>query len=145
MVSEGNIPPMDTAGSPRMAPDDATDGSLSDAGRHVAEAIAYARQYLLTQADRAKAAVRHVVILATVGIVAATIAATILITSSVLLCLGIADGIASLLGGRQWAGDLITAGIVLGTILISARLAYGGMIRAARERTRIEYESRSRN
>jgi hypothetical protein len=58
------------------------------------------------------------------------------------LCLGIADGIAALLGGRQWAGDLITGAIVVGGLLLTAWFSIKKISNSARDRTRREYEQR---
>jgi len=149
MVSEGKVPPPDDGpsavggGGPRVIPNDqpATE-SLVDAGKYLADAVEYARQYLSTQADRLRVAARNAILMLIVGMVAAMIAATILISATVLLCMGIADGLSVLLGGRQWAGDLITAGLVLGSIAIFARFFIGGIMRTSREKTRMEYEKR---
>jgi hypothetical protein len=151
MVSDAKIPPAEaesfTTASGRLKPQvDPVGDSFADASRHLSDAIAFGRAYLMAQADRLKVLVRNLFLMAALGIVAALIAATILVCSTVLLCNGVADGIAALLGGRQWAGDLITGGIVVGTVLLSARFVVRGIMNAARERTRREYEQKpSRN
>lgn len=151
MVSEGNIPPAGSespagdGGRMKSGPDTIGD-TFSDAGRHVADALAYARAYVTAQADRLKVLARNAILMAVFGIVVAIIAATILVSATVLLCMGIADGIGELLGGRQWAGDLITGGLVVGGLLLGCWLGVGKMMRSARDRTRREYEQRrSRN
>jgi hypothetical protein len=140
MVSDGKIPPEGTEyGSPRTSP---ADESFSDMSRHLHVAREHASRYVSAQLDRIKAAARSAILFGLLGLAGAGIGIAIVVTSAVLLCLGIAGGIAELLGGRQWAGDLIAGGTVLGVIAIGGSVAVKGIVGIARRRTMASYEQR---
>ena len=86
--------------------------------------------------------VRSAVLFGILGIAGFAIGMTIVITAAVLLCFGIAGGIGELLGGRQWAGDLIAGGAVLGAIGVGGFVAVNRMTSLARRRTMDSYEKR---
>jgi hypothetical protein len=109
------------------------------------EAGEQARIYLKAQAARLRAAVRSAIILGVLGIAMGFVGITIVIVSAVLFCVGIAGGIAQLLGGRQWAGDLITGGAVLGVLLIGGWLAAKIMMASARRRVIASFEKQRRS
>jgi hypothetical protein len=139
MVSDGKMPPEDTEyGSARASVDEGFD----DVSRHLQEAREQAGRYVSAQLDRLRVMVRSAVLFGILGIAGFAIGMTIVITAAVLLCFGIAGGIGELLGGRQWAGDLIAGGAVLGAIGVGGFVAVNRMTSLARRRTMDSYEKR---
>jgi hypothetical protein len=135
MVSDGNIPPDQGSGygTSRAAADEPD--SLNDVGHYLNEAREQAFRYLTAQAERIRAMVRSAALFGILGIAAAFVGLTIVIAATVLACVGIAGGIAQLLGGRQWAGDLITGGGILAVLGIGGFIFVQRIIKAARKKT----------
>jgi hypothetical protein len=115
-------------------------GSLNDIGKNFGVAYAAGLAYLSAQADRLRVATRNVILLLILAAVAAVIGGTVVIVATALLVLGIAQGIGTLLGGRPWAGDLITGGGVVAAVAITAYVIVSKMAKAARRRTLASYE-----
>ncbi len=138
MVADGNIPPAgEGVGSPRMH----EPAPFAEAVQNAGAAWASAQIYLMAQADRLKLAARTVILLAIAGILAVLFVAAAFVTAAVLLLAGAADGLAALLGGRQWAGDLITGGaVVLGTV-VAGYIVVSRMTKASRLATMARYQS----
>ncbi len=134
MVSEHKAAESSNYGSARMKPDDA-DGSASDVAQHISDAREQISRYIAAQSERVLAIARSAALFGALGIVAAVVGLTVVVTAAVLLCVGFADAIAALLGGRQWAGDILTGGIVIGTIGVVAFLVVNRTVKAARKRT----------
>jgi hypothetical protein len=146
MVSEGKVGP---SVHPNPGPADtgrvsdaepSTAESLRDAANEFFRAVAKTRDYLSIQADRARVLLRNLVLFAVLGTVAAIIAATVLVSATVLLCFGLARGIGELLGGRMWAGELIVGAIVLTSLFVSAWIFAKRIRTSSRERILREYE-----
>jgi hypothetical protein len=135
-----------TAGDRFNAENEPVTDSLTDASQYVSEAISYGKWYLAAQADRIRSTIRNALLMAVIGIVGAIIALTVLVTATVLLCVGVANSIGMVLGGRLWAGDLITGLLVVGSLSLIALVFSRRMIRSAGQRTQAEYEKkRARN
>jgi Putative Actinobacterial Holin-X, holin superfamily III len=115
-----------------------------DVSGYLRDAIDQGQLYLKAQAARIKALVRSAMLLGFLGLASAFVALTIVIVSVVLFCVGIADGIAQLLGGRQWAGDLITGGGVLGVLLIGGWVGVKMLMNSARRQTIASFEKQRR-
>jgi hypothetical protein len=76
----------------------------------------YAEHYLSARVDALKHRVRGAVLALVLGALGLLAAAAALVTAVVLTLRGVAAGLTALLGGRGWAGDLLTgAGILIGT------------------------------
>ena len=143
MVADGKIPPAGAeSGFGAQRAGDVDSSTLNDVGKNVGAAYAAALIYLSTQVDRLRAAARKLVLLSILGIVALIFAATVLIYATVLLLSGVAGAIAWQLGGRQWAGDLVTGGLVVAGLAIAGFWTAAKMSRAARLRTLSSYEKR---
>jgi hypothetical protein len=138
MVSDGKIPPKGSEF--RSARSSVDNEGFADVNRHLQEAREQAGRYVNAQLDRLRAMVRSVILFGTLGIAGLVIGLAIVITAAVLLCIGVADGIGELLGGRQWAGDLIAGGAVLGLIAIGALIAVKRITALARRRTLESYQ-----
>jgi uncharacterized membrane protein YgaE (UPF0421/DUF939 family) len=85
---------------------------------------------------------RNLGIMAAVGVLALAVAVTLVVTATVLLCIGIAQALAAAMHGTAWAGNLIVgAGLLL--ILFGAAILGSRMLAsAARKRTMQKYELR---
>jgi hypothetical protein len=133
MVADGTIPPQ----SDRTAADDPT---IADVGKNIGAALAAAELYLATQAKRLRLAIRSFLLVVLFTCIAAVFGLSIIISATVLLMVGVADGLASLLGGQQWAGDLITGVAVVLFVIIAGYIFVLKMMKAARIRTMSGYE-----
>src|SRR5947208_14581835 len=110
-------------GSPHPAGDVDRDGAhphVAEAWRSVVDKLGelgeYAGHYLAAKSDAFKLTMRNVAVMAALGIIGLIAAGGLVVTAVVLLCVGIAHGIAALLGGRMWAGELITGVLLLGLL-----------------------------
>jgi hypothetical protein len=63
--------------------------------------------------DALKASARKIAILAVAGILAVFVLIGVVVAAAVLLCQGIAHGLASLLGGQLWLGELLTGLLII--------------------------------
>jgi hypothetical protein len=134
MVAEGSIPPSSESGRGVEAP------PIGDVSKNIGAAWTAAELYLATQAKRLRLAFRTFLLAVLFTCVAAVFGVSIVISASVLLMMGVADGLASMLGGRQWAGDLITGVAVVLTVIIAGYVLVSKMMRSARSRTMSGYE-----
>lgn len=96
-------------------------------GERLAELQSYVSYYVQTQVDRVKVIARTAIVFGVLGAIGALVGAAVVVTSAVLLVVGVAGGLGALCGGHVWIGDLITAvlilgGLVLGVILVSKKL-----------------------
>lgn len=142
MVADGNGPNENTEfGSSRSRLDE-TEPPLGSVSDYLSEARVQATRYLSAQADRLKALVRSVVLFGLLGVASAVVGLTVVICATVLACVGLAGAIGQLLGGRQWAGDLITGGGVLTVLGIGGFVFINRLIKSARRATIANYEKR---
>ncbi|HYE19149.1 MAG TPA: hypothetical protein VEA69_11930 [Tepidisphaeraceae bacterium] len=86
-------------------------GELSDEFGQLKD---YASYYMAAKADGFKQTFKNVALYAVLGIVGAIVGGAILVTAAVLLVTGISDALTALFGGREWAGKLVTAVLLLG-------------------------------
>jgi len=84
----------------------------------------YAAQYIAAKADLARLSLRKVMILAMLGILGMFAGAAAIITLVVQVLSGLSQLIASLLGDRAWAGNLIVGG---GLLLVLAAVCWLSM------------------
>ena len=110
-----------------------------------AELGEYANHYLSAKTDALKLSLRNAAVFAALGIVGLIVAAGFAVTAVVLLCIGIAQGISTMLGGHPWAGNLITGALLLA--LIGGGVAVGlGMLRKSSKKATVrKYELRQRD
>ena len=74
------------------------------------------------------------------GIIAVGVVITLIIAASVLVCSGVAHLLAHLLGGRLWAGEIITGGGIIAIFSLTIWLMTRTARRAYRKRTAQYYE-----
>jgi hypothetical protein len=99
----------------------------------------YAVYYVTAQADASKAKIRKAVITAVLGVLGALAGSVVVIMCVVLLMLGISNGISALLGGRDWAGELITGVGILTLIALGAVMAANRVKSSAKKKTLDKY------
>lgn len=107
---------------------------------YLAELQDYAAYYLAARADALKLQARTILTYGVLGLMAGMAAAAGLITAVVLALGGIANGLGQLMGGRIWAGQLITG---LGVLIIAAATVVIGLrsvTNSSRRRTMAKYE-----
>jgi hypothetical protein len=100
----------------------------------------YAAYYLSARADALKLQARSIAIYAVLGLLAALAGAAGLITAVVLTLDGMANGLGYLMGGRIWAGQLVTG---LGILVVAAAtvvIAMRYLTNSSRKRTMAKYE-----
>jgi hypothetical protein len=117
--------------------------SLHAAQRKLDELLQYVLYYIAARMDHIRAMVRQrVAILA--GIAVAVLAgAGAIVTAVVLLCEGICDGLAELTGHR-WIGELLTAGLLVAIVAVSATVILNRMFGARSRKTVMRYEAMRR-
>lgn len=110
--------------------------------KHLAEAREYALLYIETRKDQLRAAVRTGLLYAGLALLALVVGATVLVAATVLFFAGIAKGLGLLLGGHQWAGEVITGAIVLMAAGLGAWLLARGVTRKFSRQMAEKYERR---
>jgi hypothetical protein len=102
----------------------------------------YLAHYVAARKDALTAAARRAVLWAVIGIAAALVGMTILVTAVVLLVMGIMDGLTVVFGGRLWAGELVTAVGLLTLVGLGGWIGISKWITNSRRRTMEHYERR---
>jgi uncharacterized membrane protein len=102
----------------------------------------YAAYYVSARIDAVKFRVRKALVWAAVGLMGMVAGMVVLIGAIVFVLDGIAAGLAALLGGRRWAGDLITGIVILGVIALVGYLAVHGWVQSSWHKTVKKYERR---
>jgi hypothetical protein len=120
----------------------ATD-ALRAARQQVQEVMDYASYYLSARMDAAKVSVRNAALYAALGIVGLVAGLALISTAVVLVCLGLAYGVAALVG-YPWVGMLIVGLLILGVIGGGAYFGFAWFTRQQRNRTVSKYEQRQR-
>ena len=104
----------------------------------------YLTHYLNARTDRLKLAGRQALFGLGLGIVALLVLAGAGIVAVTLLFIGVAQGLAQLLGNRPWLGNLAGGGLLLAGISLAVWACAARQQRIARERTVEKYEHRKR-
>lgn len=102
----------------------------------------YARLYASAKKDALTSSFRRAALWMAVGLVAAAIAVSTVITATVLALLGLAQLIGEALGDRPWAGYLITGGGLLLLLAAGMLLALTTLQSRFRKQTVQKYERR---
>lgn len=107
---------------------------------HLAELKTQVLHYLEARADRVRLSVRQAAVWGAIGLLAALVGATLLITATVLALMGAANGIGAALGERWWAGQLIVGLCVLCGTALACWLAMRMLAKSSRRKTIEKYE-----
>lgn len=118
--------------------------AFADLSARLGEVREYAAYYVKARVDKIKVSVRNILVMAALGIVGLVAATALVVTAVVLLCQGIALGLATLFGGRVWLGYLVTAILLLGMIGGAAYVGIGRLTKTSKERMVRAYEQRKR-
>lgn len=109
--------------------------------RYLAELQDYLSYYLAARTDAVKLQVRTLLIYAALGVVGGLVGVAALIAAVVLALSGTANGLAELLGGRLWAGQLITGATVLVITAAAIFFAMRSITGGSRKKTVKKYEN----
>jgi hypothetical protein len=123
-------------------PDSPSPHPLDPLIAHLAQLRQQASLYAEATADRFKLSARQAAIYAALGCLALLAGGALVVTSAVLILNGTAGGLAVLLGGRLWAGQLITGVVLLVAIAAGAWLGVRSLTGSSRRKTIEKYERR---
>src|SRR5687767_6098451 len=121
IASSGSQPGSAANGNARAAGGAKLGSQAGEQGPHPLEPIfaqltmlrEFALHYVEAQKDAITSAVRRAVLKAVLGLLAALVGATLLVTSTVMAAMGLAELISIAAGGRGWVGNLAIGGGVL--------------------------------
>ena len=123
--------------------DQQTPGEVFHAAqRNIAQLGEYVSHFISAKLDAMRLAARHAVFFALCGIIAGIAAIALVVTAVVYLVRGIAETLTAIFGGHAWAGDLVTALLLLGTIAGSLLITFRRSAKTSRERTVKKYAAK---
>jgi hypothetical protein len=134
----------DEAADPRPEEKPPAPDPLGGIHQSIAELLNDFRYYVAARIDAIKFAIKRRIFIACFIAVAALAAAGAIVTGVVLLCAGISDGLAELLG-RRWAGELATGALLLSAVALGGYLVLGRLIRRSHRRVVAKYEEMRRD
>ncbi|HEY1685830.1 MAG TPA: hypothetical protein VGG19_13785 [Tepidisphaeraceae bacterium] len=121
-----------------------TPGSIADAlaqlGKYWREFRANLAFYLMVQMDRILLSIKTMVIVGAVSVLVLVGLGAMLVMGVVQICSGIAQLFAEAFGGRMWAGDLLTGGIIWIAVLATTYFGVSKLIAKSRKATLEKYE-----
>ncbi len=146
-MEDPTAPRTATKPNSRIDPDPVTDDhNPSEAFHHaqmrLSELAEYVSYFISAKVDGIKLTMRNVAIFAALGVVGLIAAGAMVVSSVVLVCYGIARGLAVLFGGRVWLGDLVTGILLLALIAGGAYFGLKSIGKSSRERTAKKYAAR---
>jgi hypothetical protein len=109
---------------------------------HLAQLRRHAELYVEATADSLRLTVRQTALRAVLAVLGLVVGAALLVTASVLTLNGVAGGIAAALGGRIWAGQLITGLVLLIGVALACWLGIRRITATSRRKTIEKYERR---
>jgi membrane protein implicated in regulation of membrane protease activity len=113
---------MDTNGARAYAPPNEQEPTPTEALHRLQQQIAELREYLThfvsAKVDGIVLSVRQLAMWGIVGVAGVIALAGLIITALVLLLDGAATGVALLLGGRLWLGQILVGGVVLALLAL---------------------------
>lgn len=118
----------------------APEQTLQQAIAQLREIKAYARHFVEAKLDSARLSIRKAVVWTALGLLGAVAGGTILVTAAVLVTVGAAEGVAALLGGRMWAGNLIIGTLILAGVALGAWMMARRIMNSSRQETMERYE-----
>jgi hypothetical protein len=117
---------MDTNGARAYNPPNEQEPTPTEALHRLQQQIAELREYLAhfvsAKVDGVVLSVRQLAIWGVLGVVGAVALAGLVVTALVLLLDGAATGVALLLGGRLWLGQIVVGGVVLALLALGMML-----------------------
>jgi hypothetical protein len=123
-------------------PDGVTE-SVKSAMHSLGEARSYFNHYIQAKLDGAKATARLMVLYAFLSVFGIIVALSATVTATVLLVMGVAGGLARLLGGaeRAWLANLLVGAVFIAGVGIGMSVAYPLILGRLRRRTVRKYDA----
>jgi hypothetical protein len=151
MSSDPTIPPTSSRfepdGNGQSGPGEATEGfkpSVQAAIHSLNESKVYFLHMLSAKADGVKASLRLWVLYAFLGVFGILVAGTVAITATVLLVIGVAGGVAAMMGGRTWLANLLVGAIFIVVVSVGMTFGYPLLTGRLRRATVRKYEAMKR-
>lgn len=121
---------------------DSAAGAWDAATTNLADIAANLRLYIAAKIDALKISLRRLLLFTILGVLACIALTSLLVTTVVLVCIGIADALADLFHSR-WLGD-VTAGVLLLACIVSPILVvYGWIAKSSYKKARAKYEPKN--
>ena len=141
MKRSSSIPPLDSAEAPGKP------ASIADAvARKYAEILASSGPISVfisaCQIDRMLLSVKMLILCLAVGGLVMIGLGAMLVTAAVQICMGICELLTVAFGGRVWAGELVTGGIIWILVLGTTYALVSSLIAKSRQATLEKYEQR---
>jgi hypothetical protein len=115
---------------------------VDDLVKHLAELRDYAAYYLETRKDQLRISLTQLLIYAALGALALAIGVCAVGMATALVLLGVSGGLGELLGGRVWAGALVTGLVALGGLAAVVYFGLRRMTHTSQQRLADKYERR---
>ena len=128
--------------SDRPLNDETAADALRDGLRALQQTLSYVRLLISAKLDQAKLSAMMICLYAVLGVFGAAAGVAVVVTSVVLLLVGVAHGIGALLGGRDWLGDVIVGFVLLAGLTLSITSFLERFVVASRKRTKQKYEAK---
>lgn len=119
-----------------------TADAWANVGKHWQEFRTYLGHYLSVQMDRLVLSLKMMVLFAALGMLVLIGLGAMLVTAAVQICTGIAQLIGDALGGRMWAGYLITGAAIWIAVLAVAIIGINSLMAKSRKATMEKYEQK---
>jgi hypothetical protein len=140
MKRSSSIPPPDSAEAPGKP------ASIADAVAQMRkfwrEFWTYFGFYITVQIDRMLLSVKMLILCLAVGGLVMIGLGAMLVTAAVQICMGICELLTVAFGGRVWAGELVTGGIIWILVLGTTYALVSSLIAKSRQATLEKYEQR---
>jgi hypothetical protein len=107
---------------------------------NLTELQTHVNHYVQATADGLRLTARQLALKAALGVLGLVVGVAMLVTAAVLALQGAAGGIAAALGGRIWAGQLITGLTLLLLVAVAAWWLTSSMTKSSRRKTLEKYE-----
>jgi len=122
--------------------DEAPTEAFRAVGARFGELAEYISYFIAAKTDGLKLTMRNVAVMAALGIVGLIAAGAMVVSAVVLVCWGIALGLAALFGHHLWAGYLVTGILLLGLIGGGTMIGLKKLTGTSRERLVQKYATR---
>jgi hypothetical protein len=123
-------------------PDEPPSESLRDALAQVGELKEYFSHFVAAKVDGVRLSVKNASLWAVLGLVGLLALGAVIVTAATLLVVGMSQGVALLLRGHAWAGNLIVGFVLLAGIMLGAWFGLKRVFNISRKRTVERYERR---
>jgi membrane protein implicated in regulation of membrane protease activity len=112
------------------------------AQRRFDELKEYVSYLIAAKIDAYKLMMLNAAVYGALGVIGLLAGAALVVTAVALTCIGVAEGLAALFGGRPWLGNLVTGVLLLGAVATAALVGLKFLSRQSRQRTLKKYAAR---